>query len=103
MENFSNARLIESRPRSTVVLDSVARQCGDTAVSEVRQSRRVTGADYPIKTVALAVTAGFRTAFSTHARFAHPSEGPLERSRLVAMSDVSPAEPAHRIAYRWPR
>jgi peptidoglycan/xylan/chitin deacetylase (PgdA/CDA1 family) len=58
------------------------------------------GADYTSETVDLAASAGFRTAFSTHAR---PSESPLERSRFVVMSEVSPAELAHRIAYTWPR
>lgn len=61
------------------------------------------GADYTSETVDLAANAGFRIAFSTHASFARPSESPLERSRFVVMSEVSPAELAHRIAYTWPR
>jgi hypothetical protein len=68
------------------------------------------GADYTTETVDLAGSAGIRIAFSTHASFARPSEDPLQRSRFVimsegspAMSEVSPAELVHRIAYTWPR
>jgi len=61
------------------------------------------GADYTIESVDLARAAGFRTAFSTHVGFAAPSQDPLERSRFVVMSEVSPAELAHRITYTWPR
>jgi len=61
------------------------------------------GADYTTESVDLARAAGFRTAFSTHVGFAALSKDPLERSRFVVMSEVSPAELAHRIAYTWPR
>jgi len=61
------------------------------------------GADYTIESVDLGRAAGFRTAFSTHVGFAAPSQDPLERSRFVVMSEVSPAELAHRITYTWPR
>jgi len=59
--------------------------------------------DYTTESVDLARAAGFRTAFSTHVGFAAPSQDPLERSRFVVMSEVSPAELAHRITYTWPR
>jgi peptidoglycan/xylan/chitin deacetylase (PgdA/CDA1 family) len=61
------------------------------------------GADYTRESVDLARDAGFRTAFSTHVGFAALSDDSLERSRFVIMSEVSPAELAHRIAYTWPR
>ena len=61
------------------------------------------GADYTAESVDLARAAGFRSAFSTHVGFAAPSQDALERSRFVVMSEVTPAELAHRIAYTWPR
>lgn len=61
------------------------------------------GTDYTSESVGLAREVGFQTAFSTQVGFAAASQDPLERSRFVVMSEVSPAELAHRIAYTWPR
>jgi hypothetical protein len=34
-------------------------------------------------------------------RFAASHEPPLERSRFLMLSEVTPSELAHRIAYAW--
>jgi hypothetical protein len=55
------------------------------------------GADYTPESVDLARAPVSERRFSTHVGFAAPWQDPLERSRFVVMSEVSPAELAHRI------
>ncbi len=59
--------------------------------------------DYTAETVATLDALGFDFAFTTVARFAAPSEPPLERSRFLIVSEVTAAELLHRLAYTWPR
>jgi peptidoglycan/xylan/chitin deacetylase (PgdA/CDA1 family) len=60
-------------------------------------------ADYTDETVAIAARLGFDMAFTTRADFARPGESPFERSRFLVVSEVTPPELAHRLAYSWPR
>jgi peptidoglycan/xylan/chitin deacetylase (PgdA/CDA1 family) len=58
-------------------------------------------ADYTDESVGIARSLGFDFAFTTRPCFAHDDESPLERSRFLVLSEVAPAELAHRIAYSW--
>ena len=60
-------------------------------------------ADYTDQTVAIAERLGFDMAFTTRPDFARPDESPFERSRFLVVSEVTPSELAHRLAYSWPR
>lgn len=60
-------------------------------------------ADYSEDTVRIAGELEFDFAFTTQPAFAGPYEPPLERSRFLVLSEVTPSELAHRIAYTWPR
>lgn len=59
--------------------------------------------DYTVQTVALVREAGFDFGFTTRDGFATASESPLERSRLLMLAGISPAELAHRLTYSWRR
>lgn len=59
------------------------------------------GIDYTQETVAIARDLGFDFAFTTRPSFARATEPPLERSRFLMLSEVTPSELAHRIAYAW--
>ena len=48
-------------------------------------------------------SAGFDIAFTTMPGFARPGEAPLERSRFLVLSEVTPSELAHRMTYSWSR
>jgi peptidoglycan/xylan/chitin deacetylase (PgdA/CDA1 family) len=58
-------------------------------------------ADYTDETVGIAASLGFDFAFTTRPSFARADESPLELSRFLMLSEVAPAELAHRIAYSW--
>ena len=59
--------------------------------------------DYTGETTAIAERLGFDIAFTTRPDFARPDEPPFERSRFLVVSEVTPPELAHRLAYSWPR
>ena len=59
--------------------------------------------DYTDETVGIASHLGFDVAFTTAPSFARPDERPLERSRFLVLSEVTPAELAHRMTYSWSR
>jgi peptidoglycan/xylan/chitin deacetylase (PgdA/CDA1 family) len=59
--------------------------------------------DYTEETVRIAGDLGFDAAFATTPGFARPGQPTLERPRFLVLSEVMPAELAHRITYTWPR
>jgi len=61
------------------------------------------GDDYTPETVKLVEQLGFDFGFTSRHGFAGSSEPPLERSRLLMLAGISPAELAHRLSYSWRR
>jgi hypothetical protein len=59
------------------------------------------GVDYTDETVGIVRELGFDVAFTTRPSFARPGEPALERSRFLVLSEVTPSELAHRMAYAW--
>jgi len=59
------------------------------------------GIDYTDETMRIAAEVGFDTAFTTQPQFATADAPPLECPRFLVLSEVEPAELAHRIAYAW--
>lgn len=55
------------------------------------------GLDYGPETVAAVAAAGYRMAFTTRHGYARAGEPPLERSRLLMLAGLGPAELAHRL------
>ena len=61
------------------------------------------GSDYTAETVELVGQSGFDFGFTTRHGFAGFHEPPLELSRLLMLSGISPAELAHRLSFSWRR
>jgi len=97
---LSGAEAAIQRDELTLCRDSLASWIGGP-VRALAYPWGTPGVDYTPETVRIAADLGFDFAFTTRHGFATDSEPALERSRFMLLSEVGPAELAHRIAYAW--